>query len=61
MAFNGVARPISYYAGALIAQAFVIDRFAEPRPTAEACAAAPRLSGSARRPQFLHLRGRLDD
>jgi SAM-dependent methyltransferase len=59
MRFNGVARPISYYTRALLAHGFVIDRLTEPRPTADMCSAAPRLSGAARRPYFLHLRGRL--
>lgn len=59
MTFEGVDRPLSDYTAALTGHGFVIDRLAEPRPTPQDCEAHEHLRPAARRPFFLHLRGRL--
>lgn len=59
MTFDGVDRPLSDYTDALTGRGFVIERLAEPRPTAEDCRADPSLLRAAKRPFFLHIRARL--
>lgn len=56
MTFDGVDRPLSDYTTALTRHGFVIDRLAEPRPSAEDCQADGSLMRAFQRPFFLHIR-----
>ena len=56
MTFEGIDRPLESYPRALAGAGLLIEELREPRPTAAALAAAPRLRKAAERPYFLHLR-----
>ena len=56
MTFESIDRPLEAYARALAGAGFLIEQLQEPRPTAAAVAAAPRLTKAAKRPYFLHMR-----
>jgi SAM-dependent methyltransferase len=59
MEFHWIDRPLSYYTEALAAGGFVIERFREPRPTAEDVVRSPNLLPARDEPSFVHLRCRL--
>jgi hypothetical protein len=56
MTFEGIDRPLEAYARELARAGFLIEDLREPRPTADALAAAPKLAKAAKRPYFLHMR-----
>jgi len=56
MTFESIDRPLEAYPLALAAAGFVIEELREPKPTAAALAAVPRLAKAAKRPYFLHMR-----
>lgn len=56
MTFEGIDRPLEAYTRALSHVGFLIEELREPRPTAAALTAAPRLTKAAKRPYFLHMR-----
>ena len=56
MTFERIDRPLEAYTRALSRAGFLIEQLREPRATAAAVAAAPRLARAAKRPCFLHLR-----
>jgi SAM-dependent methyltransferase len=56
MTFEGIDRPLEAYTRSLSRAGFLVEELREPKPTAAALAAAPRLAKAARRPYFLHMR-----
>jgi hypothetical protein len=56
MTFESIDRPLEAYTRALSRAGFLIEELREPKPTAAALAAAPRLAEAAKRPYFLHVR-----
>jgi SAM-dependent methyltransferase len=56
MTFEGIDRPLEAYSRALSRVGFLVEELREPRPTAAALASSPRLTKTAKRPYFLHMR-----